>query len=57
MEYIVDVTFSYSGYLRVKADNKEDAERIAQNAWIEEFNISEGSLERKVVDIREDEQC
>ena len=36
-EYIVDVRFSYDGWIKVKANNKEEAEKIANNTWIEEF--------------------
>ena len=55
-DYLVDVQFSYSGYLKVKASSEEEAKKIAQDTWIEEFNISEGSLEREVIDVRLDDE-
>lgn len=51
-EYIVDVRFSYNGWIKVKANNKEEAVKIANNTWIEEFYIEEGSTTREVTDVR-----
>ena len=51
-EYIVDVRFSYDGWIKVKANNKEEAAKIANNTWIEEFYIEEGSTTREVTDVR-----
>lgn len=51
-EYIVDVRFAYDGWIKVKANNREEAAKIAINTWIEEFCIEEGSSTRQVIDVR-----
>lgn len=51
-EYIVEVRFSYDGRIKVKANNEEEAAKIANNTWIEEFYIDESSDTREVIDVR-----
>lgn len=51
-EYIVDVRFSYDGWIKVKAKNKDEAAQIANRTWIEAFCIEEGSSTREVIDVR-----
>ena len=54
--YIVDVRFFYDGYIKVKANNEDEARKIGEETWIEEFDIDPSSSSREVVDIRDDDE-